>query len=396
MIGRRGALGSRSAAAAPKRWRSEIDRSSSEASGAAGPSKRHAVATSSGDSDAGDSPPAGDQDRKVPTTKGKEKPFAWMDSEDESSAEERKSQSADEAAGRQTGDADARPRRRASRGLADVKTLSDFLAITESLKREARDMSVPQLVTLCATATRLKYYDVPLFREVFKALARSFGGNAVDAADTLEILSRLASLNAYDERVFAAACSSYEGRVHVLSREQRLMWLDILAHVRHQGSERFRDKLRNAPVGVPEESRAEPKLPCRQFMRGFCALGRGCSLSHDPDLAPPRISSPTVQTQCQFNADRQMRLGRPPFAARAAAPSDAGAAGRSMPSDRPPGPSATPRPRARRPEAPPSDGSGPRRPPMSRTKLCVHYSAGTCSWGSGCHFLHAIPRPPVL
>jgi len=343
------------------------------------------------------------QERRNPKKKRskREKAFAWMDSGDESgegSGDEKQSAASPEA------EAEAAPLPDMPEHLDEVKTLAEFVRLKPTLIKSAVQISTQQHVELCATASRLRYFDADLFAEVYKVLTKRFLTNEIDARAATEIAGHLTDLNAYDEKVFSAAIASLEPRFHTLSKEQRLRWLSILEQVQHRSSPAFVDALRAAPVleDIPITTSSSGKVPCRHFARGFCSLGRACTFAHEEGLTPPPMLSPTVLTQTQFTMEK--RSGKPacrhfargfcamgkacgflhidPLAAVAQDPATMNLLGQQGALVQ-----GVPLPQVVPPRGP---------PPAVKTKVCIHFAAGNCTWGANCHFLHMVPRPAAM
>lgn len=357
--------------------------------------------------DAGDGAAGGDD--RGSAKRRREKEFAWMDSEDESGGEagsDASPSSPSRKVARPSGeDGDDKAQAEAVNvKLEEVQTFAAFVRITPALTRDVANLSADQLAALCATAARLRYFDGDLFREVYKALVRHFAGGEVDSRAATDIAQHLADLNAYDEQVFSAAIASMAPRIEQLHKELRLRWLSILEQVRHTSSPSFVEALRSAPVleDIPVTISSGGRMPCRHYSRGFCSLGRGCTFSHDAGLVPLPMVSPTVLTQMQSSMEK--RGG--PFAGRPACRRFARGlctAGQSCGFPHvlvqcvPPPPVMPiglymPPPPPQHPMLKPP----PRPPPANvKTKVCIHYAAGTCTWGANCHFLHVV-RPVSL
>lgn len=368
------------------------------------------------------------------TPQKRTKAFAWMDSDDDSKSScdgKRSSPSPENEAtgdsrnqdgrsgsesGREgKGDAAAAPLR-----IEALQTFGEFVRATPALRQEVRNISVEQLVALCATAVRLKYFDGDLFREVFKVLTKRFLTNEVDAKAATDIAQHLADLNAYDEKVFSTAIASLEPRVQQLNKEQRLRWLSILEQVNHKSSPSFVDALRAAPVleDIPIMTSASGKIPCRHFARGFCALGRACTFAHEMGLTPPPMLSPTILTQTQLAMEKRAGpyAGKPPCRHHARGYCALGkncmfphigfdgtvlqepatvvtaTATTSVFGLGPTGVNGgMPIALQAAPAAPPPRPPRPL-PLAAKTKFCIHFASGNCTWGSNCNFLHVVPR----
>lgn len=283
----------------------------------------------------------------------RKKAFAWMDSGDESAAESESANfscqgpgAAGAAGGEETQghqgvetvpeQTDARsPARGAEeeggkeeglptaleplRQLEEVQTFSEFVRLAPSLRQGVGDMTVDHIVTLCKAASRVRYFDSELFAEVFKHLIPRIKAAELGPAHITDIVQCLTDLNACDVAVVAAAAAMLTPRVADLDKAQRLRWLNLLADVKSPHCEVFVAALRSAPV--PEDlspvASASGRIACRHFARGFCAMGKTCTFSHEAGLAPPPPTNPLVLTQMQHTVHQRsggggLGFGKPP------------------------------------------------------------------------------------
>mmetsp|Transcript_21467 Transcript_21467/g.49135 ORF Transcript_21467/g.49135 Transcript_21467/m.49135 type:complete len:274 (+) Transcript_21467:104-925(+) len=167
--------------------------------------------------------------KDLPATK-REKEFAWMDSGDEASGDEkcetRKQESEDSDADFE----DSGP----TVPLAQVSTLSEMLRVVPKLKTGT--MSNKDIMDALPAAARVRFYDADFFDKLLPELRSRLrsrpGGFASD--DLVESLASLKELNAYDEVVFSAVASALKDKLGELSPEKRKRLLAILKAVDHK------------------------------------------------------------------------------------------------------------------------------------------------------------------
>jgi len=155
------------------------------------------------------------------------------------------------------------------------------------------------------------------------------------------------------------------------------------------------------PVGFQHGVSRPGALPaCRHHLRGFCAMGGKCPFPH---VGPLGAERPGVTAQTK-NPEAAVLLAQAAaaLAKAAAARSAANAvAATGVPPPPPPGSrlaaaqAAAQVAQAQVARGCPGKGGGQsnRQPSLAtRARVCIHYQAGSCQWGSQCYFLHA-PQP---
>mmetsp|Transcript_106575 Transcript_106575/g.311545 ORF Transcript_106575/g.311545 Transcript_106575/m.311545 type:complete len:141 (-) Transcript_106575:105-527(-) len=116
------------------------------------------------------------------------------------------------------------------------------------------------------------------------------------------IVASLKDLNAYDAGVFHAAARAVMPQISSMTREQRLLWIELYETVRHQGDSAFLVCLRTRPGLEPEQPKdvaSDGRTPCRHFIKGYCWMGKACMFSHEPGLKLPALSSTVMLNHLQ-------------------------------------------------------------------------------------------------
>mmetsp|Transcript_111993 Transcript_111993/g.321824 ORF Transcript_111993/g.321824 Transcript_111993/m.321824 type:complete len:503 (+) Transcript_111993:117-1625(+) len=317
--------------------------------------------------------------------------------------------------------------------LDNVKTFAQFMRLSPKLQILAAVMAPQHFVTLCRIAARVKYFDKDVFTEVFKHLTPQIKDNAFSTEQLKDVVTCLIELNACDGSLLAAVSTSVMPRIAEIDKSTRREWLTLLAEVKSPNCEVLVSALKNAP-NTEEQTGSSPistRLPCRHFARGFCSLGKSCTFSHDGVFVPQNNSNQVVLTQMQQTTSVQGGFGSmgglqnaPPVnraylascgkqvcrhflkgycsmgsvcsfrhVQAVAAASGGGAVGGICKATAAP---VVVRPPVRLPVRPP-EALRPRFPMPARTtsKVCIHFSSGSCKWGAKCHFLHAVtPQLP--
>merc|ERR1712072_1226435 len=86
----------------------------------------------------------------------------------------------------------------------------------------------------------------------------------------------LAELNAYNARVFEAACSELKPSVASLPAPVRDRLRSALTAVSHDAGSTFMADLRGKKAN-------DNRALCESFVRGQCKMGPKCKMSHDMD-----------------------------------------------------------------------------------------------------------------
>mmetsp|Transcript_30114 Transcript_30114/g.54933 ORF Transcript_30114/g.54933 Transcript_30114/m.54933 type:complete len:289 (-) Transcript_30114:103-969(-) len=161
--------------------------------------------------------------------KKREKEFAWMDSGDEASGEEKGEEKKERE---DSGDdlEDSGP----TVPLAQVSTLSEMLRVVPKLK--IGTMSNKDIMDALPAAARVRFYDANFFDKLLPELRSRLrsrpGGFASD--ELVESLASLKELNAYDEVLFSAVASALKDKLGELSPDKRRRLLAILKAVDHK------------------------------------------------------------------------------------------------------------------------------------------------------------------
>lgn len=215
------------------------------------------------------------------------KAYAWMDSGDEhdSAAE---TESARRGSSASSDEGSMQPTTPKSGGaeptkIVDIQTFSEFLRAGPELKRRCSTMPVAELVALCETAVRLRFYDPDLFGDVCVQLCVRLRAGALTVLQTTDAVASLAELNSFDTRVLRAAGAFLSKRITEMTKAQRLLWLKLLAAAGPDAQdEAFTEALRMAPLPMGEASAADDDFfLCWEFVRGgHCPRGAKCRWVH--------------------------------------------------------------------------------------------------------------------
>eukprot|EP00928_Gymnodinium_smaydae_P044104 TRINITY_DN29443_c0_g1_i1.p2 TRINITY_DN29443_c0_g1~~TRINITY_DN29443_c0_g1_i1.p2 ORF type:complete len:280 (-),score=85.16 TRINITY_DN29443_c0_g1_i1:90-929(-) len=210
------------------------------------------------------------------------KAFAWMDSDDEQGGDEgdpdapREDDAAEETAACEA---------LAPGAIAAVGSLAEFLRLVPAVRAALPELSSSELLALCETSARLRFFDGELFGDVFGFLRTRVRSGAFDCSELTALVRALAALNALDRGVLAAAIDVLRPRVCELSKDQRLRWLDLLASVEGSAADAAAGSLVQAlrfaelrPEDVPEMTAFEV---CWDFEKGFCSRGANCPWKHN-------------------------------------------------------------------------------------------------------------------
>lgn len=202
-----------------------------------------------------------------------EKKFAWMDSDDDDGAA---SEAKDCASDVELAEVPL------PMSMREIGTFSEFVRFTPAIKKAVAEFPAAELVALCKTAARLKYFDGDLFETVFHHLILRLRALEFDATQITSMAADLVDLNAYNANFFSAAASCLLPKVSEMPKEQRLQWIKLLASANHNGDDAFVEKLRTAPLLPGEEGSAEYDFNlCWQFINGgFCPRGNSCKWFH--------------------------------------------------------------------------------------------------------------------
>mmetsp|Transcript_33929 Transcript_33929/g.104337 ORF Transcript_33929/g.104337 Transcript_33929/m.104337 type:complete len:182 (-) Transcript_33929:340-885(-) len=156
-------------------------------------------------------------------------------------------------------------------------------------------MDFSDLVSLCLTASRVRYFDADFVQEMWRAFRKRIQDGAFTIEQLTDIISAFRELNAYDAGLFHAAAQAAAPQIPNMSREQRLLWIELYDAVSHQGDGAFMARMRTMP-GLereqPKDVGSDGRIPCRHFIKGYCWLGKSCSFSHEPGLRlPPQATT---------------------------------------------------------------------------------------------------------
>eukprot|EP00931_Biecheleriopsis_adriatica_P082354 TRINITY_DN55784_c0_g1_i1.p1 TRINITY_DN55784_c0_g1~~TRINITY_DN55784_c0_g1_i1.p1 ORF type:complete len:272 (+),score=43.16 TRINITY_DN55784_c0_g1_i1:54-869(+) len=204
--------------------------------------------------------------------------FAWMDSGDESNADEGDGGgSDDEKASSHHSPVVALPE-----SVRQVETFSEFLRVTPALKKIVPSMPADELTALCETASRLKHFDGDLFAEAFKQISVRIKAGEFDIPSITAVATALVDLNACDASVFRAATDVLIRRVHELPKDQRLHWLKLLASSGHAPDQVIRNAALISALKAPlPEDNAPAVRYCYEWVgQGFCPRGTRCTYAH--------------------------------------------------------------------------------------------------------------------
>lgn len=198
----------------------------------------------------------------------KEKEFAWMDSDEESQKDKKASPSS-----LASSKSEERPVR-----LEEVQSLGQMARLAPSLEKRLKhgQLRSRELCEVVSALQRSKFFDGGLFEVLAAELRRAFDRRSLSAAEVITTIATLGELNAYNQRVFEAACDALEKELPRLPEALRLRLDSALKQVNHNPSDSFVRILRNV-VGPGSDRRQA----CPMFWRGQCKWGPKCKLSHD-------------------------------------------------------------------------------------------------------------------
>eukprot|EP00928_Gymnodinium_smaydae_P093762 TRINITY_DN7806_c1_g3_i1.p1 TRINITY_DN7806_c1_g3~~TRINITY_DN7806_c1_g3_i1.p1 ORF type:complete len:368 (+),score=94.34 TRINITY_DN7806_c1_g3_i1:93-1106(+) len=230
----------RAAAAADEDEDEEPKRRGGSASADAGAKSSSAGASGSGGGGGAGSSSGG--------TQRKEKRYAWMDSDDSgnesngSSHERSRSPARGNSSKKSGADADEEdglPPLPAS--AAGVRSFSEMVRMAPELQRKAHRMKTAELSDVCAAAARVKFYDRDLLEAVTAQLRQRLRSrdDGLGPETLILVLSSLADLNAYDQRLFASAAKTLEASIDRLDTDQTCQLLNSFRAVKHAGDEEF-------------------------------------------------------------------------------------------------------------------------------------------------------------
>eukprot|EP00746_Dinoflagellata_sp_MGD_P148621 gnl/MRDRNA2_/MRDRNA2_80810_c0_seq5.p1 gnl/MRDRNA2_/MRDRNA2_80810_c0~~gnl/MRDRNA2_/MRDRNA2_80810_c0_seq5.p1 ORF type:complete len:276 (-),score=63.29 gnl/MRDRNA2_/MRDRNA2_80810_c0_seq5:35-862(-) len=223
-------------------------------------------------------------DNSAAKVQTKEKEFAWMDSEDESDVQQTEKKADGEQQHEDSDSESFSPCPAPPQSMSEITTLSEFLRASKSIQKAVPSISTVELVLLCETASRLKYYDGDLFAEVYSQLKIRIDSKMLTAAQVTAVASALLDLNAYNVDVFTSACEFLMPQISGLGKENRLKWVDMLTAAKHKGAHAFMEALRTAPLAPGEETIGNglPFEICWDYANGgFCKRGTSCPWKHD-------------------------------------------------------------------------------------------------------------------
>lgn len=204
------------------------------------------------------------------------KEYAWMDSGDEGGDDRASVVSAASSEA-------ALPEAKLPASVGDIETFTEFLRMTPALKKTCDGLPAAELVALCETAARVKYFDGDLFKDVFKQLCARFSKNAFDFIQATAVIAALVELNACDAHVFGAAKDALLPRVGEMPKALRLQWLKLLVAAGHAYDGPFEEALRMAPLLPGEDGAVDDFMMCWEYVKGgFCPRGSKCKWFHPP------------------------------------------------------------------------------------------------------------------
>ncbi|CAK0860846.1 unnamed protein product [Prorocentrum cordatum] len=165
-----------------------------------------------------------------------------------------------------------------------VGSLSAFLRLGPAIRRAAPHLPPAELVALCETAARLRFYDAELFEHAFVFLVAHVRARRLSAEQITSVAASLVELNACNAGVFSAAAAALLPEVGKLPKQMRLQWLKLLAAAGHEGrDDAFELALRTAPLpGGVDPGASDDFSLCWDFVRGGCPRGSSCRWKHPP------------------------------------------------------------------------------------------------------------------
>ncbi|CAE8611056.1 unnamed protein product, partial [Polarella glacialis] len=118
------------------------------------------------------------------------------------------------------------------------------------------------------------FFDGGLFEKLADELRRAFNRRSLGPTDIITALISLADLNAYNEKVFEAACDALDKGLSSVPEALRQKLDNALKQVKHRPSEDFMTALRCAGSGGGSR-----KAACPLFWKGQCKWGPKCTAS---------------------------------------------------------------------------------------------------------------------
>lgn len=263
--------------------------------------------------------PSESMPRVTEPRKKKEKEFAWMDSEEEEDGEEVRGPKVADCGG----DPEAAKHKEneddedvSVQALDAVQSFGRMMLLAPAIAKRLRDVAVSpeEAGAICRAMARTKFFDGDMLKDLKAVLMKMLAADQLSIASVNDVIMCLWKLNAYDQRVFSAAAKALKPKIVVLDQQLRLSWLEVYRGFGHIHEKDFLQLLEVPPL--PPISPAFQKVRCRFFDKGSCALGLGCSYSHDP-RAPVSLEpegggrhSPLVMTQGQYNTAGNLYGGK--------------------------------------------------------------------------------------
>lgn len=173
--------------------------------------------------------------KKTDTGKKKEKKFAWMDSDDESSSA--------------ASDASADKINEKKLTAAEVQSFSEMMRMAPEFQRQAKSMSLSGLSEVCAAAARVRFYDGGLIEALTAELQRHVNrlrpGTTFDWAAVVKTVVSFSELNAYNEKLFhsVAALIGTGSGLDQIDASARVQLLDAYRAVKHASDQAFVEAL---------------------------------------------------------------------------------------------------------------------------------------------------------
>eukprot|EP00927_Polykrikos_kofoidii_P015384 TRINITY_DN16828_c0_g1_i2.p1 TRINITY_DN16828_c0_g1~~TRINITY_DN16828_c0_g1_i2.p1 ORF type:complete len:296 (+),score=36.78 TRINITY_DN16828_c0_g1_i2:109-996(+) len=217
-----------------------------------------------------------DETRSKAVDAKEKKEFAWMDSDDESSGCNRpKKGKSPASSGSESSESSKRSR---PLSLVDVQTLGQMARLAPKLESRLKhgDVRSRELLDIVGALSRSKYFDAGLFENLAEELRRVFKRKTFSIQDILNTVCMLADLNAYNAKMFQAACDALLPDLSKMPDGDRSRLEAALKTVGHETGDGFGGALRK------KQSR-DRREACSMFWRGQCKWGPKCKLSHDQD-----------------------------------------------------------------------------------------------------------------
>lgn len=223
--------------------------------------------------------------------KNKEKEFAWMDSEEEDTAPKSPKKKSRRSRSRRS------KRRRSERSCSEekpvrveeVQSLGQMAKLAPSLQKRLKrgDLRAKELCEVVAALVRSKFFDGDLFEILANELRRAFNRRSLGPSEIITTIAQLGDLNAYNQRVFEAACDALERELSRVPEALRQKLEGTLRRVKHTPSEDFQKALSQ------RSGASDRRAACPMFWRGQCKWGPKCKLSHDDNSFESTIDSGT-------------------------------------------------------------------------------------------------------